>query len=134
MTHVKKMLTSLYALDKGKSTAEIQGKTQIPVAEDDGKYTTIGLKPNRCSTGITESWPTNLSRVNKDQIIKLMTRCQEVVNGYLPSNELQGLQITKLLGNWHEINGVASHHIWGSLASGKNYYLNLHMDEDFFIL
>ena len=59
MTHVKKTLTSLYALDKGKSYAEIRGKTRIPVAEDNGKYTTVGLKPNRGWTGITESWPNN---------------------------------------------------------------------------
>ena len=132
MTHVKKTLTSLYALDKGKSYAEIRGKTRIPVAEDDGKYTTVGLKPNRGCKGITESWPNKLSGVDKDTIIKLMTRCEEVAKGYLPSNEVRGLQMAKLLGEWQEINGVASHPIWGSLACGKNYYLNSHTDEDFF--
>jgi hypothetical protein len=132
MTHVKKTLTSLYALDKGKSSAEVLGKTRIPVAEDDGKYTTVGLKPNRGRTGITESWPKKLSRVDRDTIIKLMTRCEEVAKGYLPLNEIRGLQIAQLLGEWQEINGVASHPIWGSLACGKNYCLNSHLDEDFF--
>jgi len=132
MTHVKKTLTSLYALEKGKSYAEIWGKTRIPVAEDNGKYTTVGLKPNRGWTGITESWPSTLSIVDKATIIKLMTRCEEVAKGYLASNELRGLKIAQLLGGWQEISGVASHPIWGSLACGKNYYLNSHTDEDFF--
>ena len=132
MTHVKKTLTSLYALDKGKSSAEVRGKTRIPVAEDDGKYTMVGLKPNRGHTGITESWPKKLSRVDRDTIIKLMTRCEEVAKGYLPSNEIRGLQIAQLLEEWQELNGVASRPIWGSLACGKNYYMNSHLDEDFF--
>jgi hypothetical protein len=132
MTHVRKTLTSLYALDKGKSYAELRGKTRIPVAEDNGRYTTVGLKPNRGWTGITESWPSKLSGLDKERIIKLMTRCEEVAKGYLPSNELRGLKIAQLLGEWQEINGVASHPIWGSLACGKNYYLNSHTDEDFF--
>ena len=55
MTHVQKTLTLLDALDKAKNKAETQGKTQIPVAEGDGKYTTVGLKPHQDSTGITES-------------------------------------------------------------------------------
>jgi hypothetical protein len=54
------------------------------------------------------------------------------VKGYLPSQEIRGLQIAQLLGEWQEINGVASHPIWGSLACGKNYYLNSHLDDDFF--
>jgi hypothetical protein len=132
MTHVKKTLTSLDALDKGKRCAEIRGKARIPVAEDDGKYTTVGLKPNRGSTGITEFWPKKLGRGDKDTIIKLMTRCEEVANGYLPSKEIRGLRIAQLLGEWQEIDGVASPPIWGSLACGKNYYLNSHTDEDFF--
>jgi hypothetical protein len=132
MTHVRKTLTSLDALDKVKNKAESRGKRRIPVAEDDGKYTTVGLKPNRGSTGISESWPNKLRKVDKDTIKKLMMRCQEAAKGYLPPRELRGLQIARLLGEWHEIDGVASHPIWGSLACGKNYYLNSHTDEDFF--
>jgi hypothetical protein len=61
-----------------------------------------------------------------------MTTCEEVVKGYLPSNEIRGLKAAQLLGKWQEINAVASHPIWGSLACGKNYYLNSHTDDDFF--
>lgn len=132
MTHVKKTIASLYALDKGKSSSEVRGKTRITVAEDDGKYATVGLKPNRGSTGITECWPKKLSKLDRDRIIKLMTRCEEVAKGFLPSNEIRGLRIAQILGEWPEISGVASQPIWGSLACGKNYYLNSHTDEDFF--
>ena len=132
MTHVLKTITSLYALDKGKSAPEKRGNTRIPVAEDDGQYTTVGLKPSRGHTGITESWPKKLDKDDQDAIIKLMTRCEEAAKGYLPSNEIRGLKFAQLLGEWQEINGVASHPIWGSLACGKNYYLNLHTDDDFF--
>jgi hypothetical protein len=50
--------------------------------------TTVGLKPNRGHTGITESWPNKLSNADKCKIVKLMKRCKEVAKGYLPSDKL----------------------------------------------
>jgi hypothetical protein len=132
MTHVQKTLRALDALDKANNEAENRGKKRIPVAEGGGKYTTVGLKPNRGSTGITESWPHKLGEEHKNGIKKIMTRCYDVARGYLPPRELRGIQIARLLGEWHELKGVASRPIWGSLACGKNYYLNSHTDEDFF--
>lgn len=132
MTNVSKIIASLHALEKGKGKAEIRGKTRITVAEDDGKYATVGLKANRGTTGVSEIWPKTLSDVHRDSIRRLMRRCEEAAKGYLPSNELRGLRIAQLLGNWKEISGVSSSPIWGSLACGKNYYLNSHVDEDFF--
>jgi hypothetical protein len=73
-----------------------------------------------------------LSQDDKDQIIKLMTGCKEVAKSYLPPNELRGLGVTKVLGDWPKISGGASQSLYGSLASGKNHYLNMHTDEDFF--
>jgi hypothetical protein len=37
-----------------------------------------------------------------------------------------------VLGDWAEISGGVSQSLYGSLASGKNHYLNSHIDEDFF--
>jgi negative regulator of replication initiation len=47
---VKKTIASLYALDDAKRAAEVRGKTRITVAEDKGKYATVGLKtkPRLC--------------------------------------------------------------------------------------
>jgi hypothetical protein len=133
MTHVNKTLTCLHAVDKAKRSTETRGKARIPVAEDHGKYTTVGLKPNRGHAGITESWPSKLSDLEKYEIVKLMKRCEEVAKGYLPSNELRGIQIAKLLGDWQEIKeGESRPTIWGSLAIGLNCYLNSHTDQDFF--
>ena len=132
LTHVHRTVRSLYALEDSQTKAEIRGKKRIPVAEDDGKYTTIGLKANRGSKGITESWPKKLSGHDRKKITNLMTICEEVAKGYVKSNELRGLRIAQLLGEWPEIEGVSSQPIWGSLACGKNYYLNSHVDEDFF--
>jgi hypothetical protein len=43
------------------------------------------------------------------------------------------MKITRMLGGWIPQGYVgSSQKIWGSLACGKNYYLNSHMDEDFF--
>jgi hypothetical protein len=131
-THVKKTIMSLHALEESKTTAEKRGNKRIPVAEDDGKYTTVGLKPNRGCKGITNSWPKKLRKKTRQQICKLMTQCEEVGKGYVASNEMRGLRMAQLLGEWPEIEGVASQPIWGSLACGRNYYLNSHMDEDFF--
>jgi hypothetical protein len=58
----------------------------------------------------------------------------EVANGYLPSNELRGIQIAKLLGDWSEMEEGGPQSIWGSLSKAKNYYLSLHTDKDFFII
>ena len=89
---------ALYALDKGKSAAEVRGKSRITVAEDDGKYATVGLKPNRGSTGVTDFWPKKLAETERDTIRKLMHSCQEVAKGYLPSTDVWGLLIAQLLG------------------------------------
>jgi hypothetical protein len=131
-TFVKKTLMALHALDKGKRAAEVRGKSRITVAEDDGKYTTVGLKPRRGSTGVSEFWPKKLGETERHVIRKLMSRCQEVAKGYLPSTEVRGLLFAQLLGGWRQISGVTSNPLWGSLACGKNYYLNSHVDEDFF--
>ena len=45
---------------------------------------------------------------------------------------MRGLRLAQLLGDWPGIEGGASRPIWGSLACGRNYYLNSHLDNDFF--
>jgi hypothetical protein len=62
-----------------------------------------------------------------------MSTCQDVAKGYVPKNELRGLQYAKMMAQWPNLKGVPSQQIWGSLAcGGRNYYLNSHLDEDFF--
>jgi hypothetical protein len=75
---------------------------------------------------------TNLSQQHKDQVTKLMKNCEEVAKGYVPANELQGIGIARLLGEWSKQEGGTSQQIWGSLACAKNYYLNSHTDNNFF--
>jgi hypothetical protein len=132
IARVNETLMALYALEDTQTVPQLRGKTRIPVPEDDGKYVTVGLKPNRNSTGITDSWPKTLSEHHRKRICRLMSQCEEVAKGYVSSNEMRGLRIAQLLGEWPEIEGVASQPIWGSLACGKNYYLNSHLDDDFF--
>ena len=88
---------------------------------------------------ILTSQPIFYSRRNNKQnpsksVKKIMMRCQDTAIGYLPSRDLRGIQMAKLLVEWQEIKGVTSpsHAIWASIACGKNYYLNSHTDEDFF--
>ena len=128
LCHVKETLMALYALENSQTRAEVRGKKRIPVPEDDGKYTTVGLKPNRGSSGITDLWPKKLQESARRKICKSM----KVAKGYLSSNEMRGLQIAQLLGSWPDIEGSASQPIWGSLACGRNYNLNSHLDDDFF--
>ena len=50
--------------------------------------------------------------------------------GTYPRMKLCGLQVTQFLGGeWNEIKGVALQPIWESLACGKNYKLNSHLDD-----
>ena len=126
---------ALYALENAQTKAEIRGKTRITVPEDDGKYTTVGLKPNRGGPGISESWPKRLSADDRKAIMKLMTLCEDAAKAYLPSDEMRGLGVAQqLLGQWCQMEGRgdAEERWWGSLACGKNYYLNVHVDNDFF--
>ena len=105
----------------------------MTMAEDDGKYITVGLKPNRGRKGISESWPKKLKDEDRTSILKLMTNYEEVAKGFVQADELRGLRVAQLMGNWLNLKGVSSRPIWGSLACGRNYYLNSHLDEDFFI-
>lgn len=132
LTHVKEHLKSLYALENAQPSSEKRGKERLAVPEDNGKYITVGLKPNRGSRGINECWPKKLKKHHRMQIRNIMTRCEEAAKGYVKSNELRGLRMAQLFGNWPQIDGVSSMPIWGSLACGKNYYLNSHLDDDFF--
>jgi hypothetical protein len=65
MSNVHKTLSALKRLDDAKTTSETRGKTRIPCAENDGKYVTVGLKPNQGKPGILESWPNKLSDFDK---------------------------------------------------------------------
>ena len=132
MTRVNNALAALYALDQAKTTSEKRGKTRIPCAENNGKYATVGLKPARSRPGIVESWPRRLGGDKKQIIRNLMTRCQDVANGYIQSSELRGIQMAKLITGWGELDGGTPQSIWGSLASARNHYLNSHTDADFF--
>jgi hypothetical protein len=132
LTHVHKTLESLYALDHARTYTETRGKTRITVAEDDGKYTTVGLKAARGHPGITECWPTKFEEHHKDQVERLIKNCEECAKGYIKSHDLRGIEVARMLGGWRERKGGTSKQVWGSLACGKNHYLNSHTDEDFF--
>jgi hypothetical protein len=106
LSHVNKMIESLSALNKAKGFAKKCWEKQITVPEGNNlNYVTVGLKPNTGSPGILDSWPKKLSAENKDRVIKLMNGCQEVANGYLPCEELRGIQIAKRLSQWLEMEG-----------------------------
>jgi hypothetical protein len=124
--HVHSTLSSLHALDGANAKTEVHGKKRIAVAEDDGKYTTVGLKANRASKGIRESWPKTFSKDDKKEIIKLMIGCEEVANGFLPPEDLRGFRVAKVLGDWMDLSGAPLRCIFESLASGLNHYLNTH--------
>jgi hypothetical protein len=92
----------------------------------------VGLKANRGSKAIQESWPKTFSKDDKKEIFKLMTGCEEAANGFLPPKELRGFSVAKVLGDWMDLSGAPSRCIFESLASGKNHHLNTHTNEDFF--
>jgi hypothetical protein len=132
-THVHHTLATLAAVNRAKHSAKTRGKARIPVAEGKGKYTTVGLKPNRGRTGITKSWPDKLSETDRCNVVSLMNTIEELAKGYLPSDALRGIEKARLVGNWQKIKtGASPPNIWSSLAIALNYYLNVHTDQDFF--
>jgi hypothetical protein len=79
-------LLSMSALDKAKGCAKKCGnKGKTATKGENLNYVTVGLKPNRGSHGILDSWPHKLSAKDKKQILKFMNQCQEVANGYIKS-------------------------------------------------
>jgi hypothetical protein len=89
LTRVNKIITSCYALEDTQTKAEVQGMKKLKIAETDGRYTTVGSEPNRGSPGITDSWPKKLSISAQKSICKnLMTSCEEVAKGNMPSNAM----------------------------------------------
>jgi hypothetical protein len=103
----------------------------VPVSEN-SNYVTVGLKPNRGRPGILDSWPCTLSTKDKARVIKLMTACHEVGNGYIKSKELTGIQITKRLLQWSGIRGCGPESVLPSFSQALNTYLSLDTDDDFF--
>jgi hypothetical protein len=73
-----------------------------------------------------------LSTKDKARVIKLMTACHEVANGYIKSKELHGIQITKRLLQWGGMQGCGPESVLPSFSQALNTYLSLHTDEDFF--
>jgi hypothetical protein len=62
-----------------------------------------------------------------------MNGCQEVANGYLPCEELCGIQeIAKCLLQWLEMEGCGPQYVWASYSQALNTFLSSHMDDDFF--
>jgi hypothetical protein len=103
LTRVNQTIEALYALEDAESKAEVRGIKRVPVAEDNGKYTTVGIKPNRGSPGIIESWPKTLSEWSKTQIRDLMRRCHEVAKAFIPGNDLRGLRSAQWFAKWPSI-------------------------------
>jgi hypothetical protein len=94
LLNVNTTLLSMSALDKAKGFAEKCGNKQITATKGkNSNYVTVGLKPNRGSHGILDSWPHKLSAKDKKQKLKFMNQCQEVANGYIKSKELHGIQM-----------------------------------------
>jgi hypothetical protein len=58
-----------------------------------------------------------------------MKGCEEAAKGYISSDELRGFKKARDSANWSQ---ARTQQVWGSIACGKNYYLNSHTDEDFF--
>ena len=84
LKNVNTTLLSMSALDKAKGFTKKCGNKQITATEGkNSNYVTVGLKPNRGSHGILDSWPHKLSPKYKKQLLKFMSRCQEVANGCL---------------------------------------------------
>ena len=130
---VNTTLLSMRALDNAKGFTEKRGNKRITATEGiNSNYVTVGLKPNRGSHGILDSWPHKLSPKYKKQLLKFMSRCQEVANGYIKSKELHGIQIAKLILKWDSIKGCKHGSILPSLSQALNTYLSAHTDEDFF--
>jgi hypothetical protein len=61
-----------------------------------------------------------------------MNACQEVADGYLPSEDLCGIQIAKCILQWQEMGGCGQQSVWASFSNALNTFLSSHTDDDLF--
>jgi hypothetical protein len=133
ISHVNKMLQLLRALNNAKGFTEQRGKKRISVPEGrNSNYSTAGLKANRGGAGILDSWPEKLSKNDKKQIIKFMNACQDVADGFIPSEHLRGIQIAKCILQWQQMEGCGKRCVWASFSDALNTFISAHMDDDFY--
>jgi hypothetical protein len=133
ISHVNTTLQSLRALNNAKGFTEQRGKKRMNVPEGrNSNYCTAGLKARRGGTGILDSWPEKLSKNDKKRIIKFMNTCQDVSDGFIPSEHLRGIQIAKCILQWQQLGGCGKRSVWASFSDALNTFLSAHMDEDFY--
>ena len=133
ISHVNKMLKSLCAVNNAKGFTEQRGKKRMTIPEGrNSNYCTAGLKAKRGGAGILDSWPEKLSKNDKKQIIKFMNACQDVADGFIPSEHLCGIQIAKCILQWQQMGGCGKRSVWASFSDALNTFLSAHMDDDFY--
>jgi hypothetical protein len=127
----KGLAEALVAIGETKQCTHGRGKGHRSVAEC-GKlnHKHVGMAPARAAHGSYLKGVKNLD--NHWQTIKeFLRKVENLGMEFMHPAVMRGLQAAKKLGQWPTILGEGG--IWAGLSTGRNVYLEVHQDHDFFL-
>lgn len=128
--------------DKIKKTNNRGGK-RAPISETGHSYTTFGTAPSRNTIGCREVLHgMDLDKATHAEVSRYFKAVEAIVLQYISSAKLRGLKAAKERdgkNNWScfplhsDSSSKKNTNIWASLSLGKNVFLPLHTDLDFWL-
>lgn len=119
---------------KPKTTA--RGVKRLP--KGGAKYVVVGTKASRNSPGLLDG-VTSLERLPwaHKEISRLLVAMERAAAMYIPTLDLKALAVAKQLGQYPGFllagEKASESSIWPSIAYGRNVFLPLHRDDDYFL-
>jgi hypothetical protein len=121
---------------KSKVSKKPRGIKRLP--QGNPKYVTVGTKPCRNSPGLIDGMSVlrTMPKVHKE-ISSLLVRIEQRAEKYIPTLDLMALAEAKKLGRYQGFSlaerNAGESTIWPSIAYGRNVFLPLHTDQDYFL-
>jgi hypothetical protein len=117
-----------------KGVLKARGKSRTPQGTE--KYITVGTKASRSSRGLTDGMGKlrDLPSAHKE-ISRILRKIEHISAKWISALDLKKVEEAKRLSAYPGFcyrDGDESH-LWPSLACGKNTYLPMHTDADFFV-
>lgn len=132
------LISSLDHLEKTTNNNHTRGADKNVMHQTPGtKYCCAGVRPNRNKPGVEAS--INVEKAEErswNSIVDYVVRCENAFTKWMDTNVLRALRHAKKLVNFcslprQEGSDLSPASIFGSVAFGRNVYLNAHMDDDF---
>jgi hypothetical protein len=132
------LISSLHHLEQATNNNHNRGADKNVMHQTSGtKYCCAGVRPNRNKPGVDAS--VNVERLEErswNSIVDYVVRCETAFTKWIDTNILRAVRHAKKLVGFcslprQEGSKLSPASIFGSVAFGRNVYLNAHKDDDF---